>query len=262
MGQLWFIGVGLCDEQDLSRRGLALLREADAVFAEVYTSTLNAGSMARLSKEIDRPIRTLSREELEDETILLSALRDHEKVALLVAGDPFAATTHVAIRVAAERAGHAWAYLPNASILTAAASFLGLMHYRFGRTVSLPLPAPGFTPRSPIEFVERNRAQNLHTLVLLDLRPEEGTFLTAPAALEQIDALDPTGSVVPPSLALAVVARVGSASAQGWYGTGRALRTVDFGPPLHALVVPAPELHFEEEAALQRYTLPGADRPS
>ncbi len=262
MGELWFVGVGLCDEQDLSRRALARLRECGALYAESYTAVLSPGSLERLSQEIGREIRLLSRVELEAEGVVLEALGVHAKVALLVAGDPFAATTHVALRLAAEKAGHSWAYLPNASILTAAASFLGLMHYRFGRTVSWPFPAPGFAPRSPLDFIGRNQAQNLHTLVLLDLRPEEGRFLTAGEALRQIRELDPQGGTLPRSVSLAVVARVGSATAQAWYGPGSALENIDFGPPMHVVIVPAPELHFEEVEALRSFAIQPGGVPS
>jgi diphthine synthase len=256
MGELWFVGAGLSDDQDLSRRALAQLKTCGVVFAETYTAILAEGSIARLGRDIGRPIHLLARPELEGERVVLEALAVHPRVALLVVGDPFAATTHVALRVAAEQAGHTWRYLPNASILTAAASFLGLIHYRFGRTVSLPFPAPSFAPRSPIEIMGQNRAQNLHTLVLLDLRPDEGSFLTAAAALQQLDAQDPDGVALPLAASLAVVARAGSATAQGWVGTRRTLQGIDFGPPLHALVVLAAELHFEETAALERYVVP------
>ena len=92
MGELWFVGVGLCDEQDLSRRALARLRECGALYAESYTAVLSPGSLERLSQEIGREIRLLSRVELEAEGVVLEALGVHAKVALLVAGDPFAAT--------------------------------------------------------------------------------------------------------------------------------------------------------------------------
>jgi diphthine synthase len=253
MAELWFVGAGLGDEQDVSRRALRQLQACDVVFAELYTAVLAEGSIARLSQEIGRPIAVLDRLEVEGERVVLEALATHARVALVVVGDPFAATTHVSLRLAAERAGHNWKYLPNASILTAAAGLLGLIHYRFGRTVSFPFPAPGFAPRSPLEIIGRNRSQNLHTLVLLDLRPDQGSFLTANAALEQIGAQDPEGAIIPASAALAVVARVGSPTAQAWVGTRETLQRVDFGPPLHALVVLAAELHFEEVAALQRY---------
>ena len=129
---------------------------------------------------------------------MLDALARHARVALLVVGDPFAATTHVALRLAAERAGHTWHYVPNASILTAAAGYLGLMHYRFGRTVSVPLPEPGFAPRSMIDQISGNLDRGLHTLVLLDLRPGEGRYLTAPEALRTLSERDPDHVVLRP----------------------------------------------------------------
>ncbi len=252
MGELWFIGLGLSDERGLSERALEALRGADRVFAEEYTAVAPAGTLERLASRIGRPVERLDRPLLESERPILEALATFPRVALLVVGDPFAATTHVALRLAAERAGHPWRYLPNASILTAAAGFLGLMLYRFGRTVSLPFPAPGFAPTSPLEQVAANRMRGLHTLVLLDLRPEEGRFLTAGEALGALATGGPGVSGLEGATPVAVAARVGQDSAAGWFGPLSHLAGVDFGPPLHVVVVPA-ELHFEEAAALERY---------
>jgi diphthine synthase len=254
MGELAFIGLGLGDEQDLSPRARERLRRCGAVFAESYTSAIGSGTLERLAREVGRPIVTLPRDRVEAERPVVEALTRHESVGFLVAGDPFAATTHVALRLAAETAGHTWSYLPNASILTAAPSFLGLQHYRFGRTVSLPFPAPGFAPHSPLDGIAQNRNQELHTLVLLDLRPEDDRFMTANEGLRLLaerDAAFPP-SVLPPEFPLAVVARVGTESARAWYGPTSRLEAVEFGPPLHAVVVPAATLHFEEKAALER----------
>ncbi len=256
MGELWFVGLGLDDERGLSQRALAVLGTADEVFAEQYTAVAPPGTLARLERAIGRPVRPLDRPLLESEAPILESLERHGRVVLLVVGDPFAATTHVAVRLAAERAGHSWRYVPNASILTAAAGFLGLMHYRFGRTVSLPFPDARFAPRSPTEQVDGNRTRGLHTLVLLDLDPEGGRYLTAHEALGILRERDPEGRVLPEEARLAVAARVGRDDAQGFFGPFSRLRTVDFGPPMHAIVVPAPELHFEESAALERYALP------
>ena len=252
MSVLWFVGLGLDDERGLSRRALEVLRGAE-VFAEEYTAVAAPGSLDRLAAELGRPVTRLSRAELEAETTVLGALERSGEVALLVVGDPFAATTHVALRLAAERAGHRWRYLPNASILVAAAGYLGLSPYRFGRVVSMPFPAPGFEPRSPLEQVAANRERDLHTLLLLDLAPEAGRFLTAGEALQILRARDPSASVLADTDRLAVAARVGRDDAAGFYGTFLELRGFDFGPPLHAVVVPARRLHFEEEAALERF---------
>lgn len=251
MGELWFVGLGLGDERSLSERALEVLGRCDRLFAEEYTATAPPGTLDRLARRLGRPVERLDRPALESERPLLRALAVHPRVALLVVGDPFAATTHVALRISAERAGHSWQYVPNATILSAAAGYLGLQHYRFGRTVSLPFPAPGFAPRSPFEQIAENRARDLHTLLLLDLRPEEGRYLTAGAALE---ALAAAGAPFSPDLPVAVAARVGRDDAAGWFGPLGRLAAADFGAPLHVVVVPA-SLHFEEEAALERFRL-------
>jgi diphthine synthase len=261
MGELWFVGLGLSDEQGLSGEALRALRDAGEVFAEQYTAVAPSGTLERVEREIGRPIHRLDRPLVESERPILDALGRTRSVALLVVGDPFAATTHVALRIAAERNGHRWRYVPAASILTAAPGFLGLQHYRFGRTVSLPLPTPGFAPTSPLEQIAGNRERGLHTLVLLDLRPEEERFLTADAALRLLRERDPTGRFLPPGAAIAVAARVGRPDADGWYGPLDDLLTTDFGPPPHALVVLAPELHFEEAAAIDRFVRTGRPRP-
>jgi len=255
MGELWFVGLGLADERGLSRRAIDVLRGADRVLAEEYTASAPAGTLDRLAEEIGRPIERLDRPLLESERPILEALAAGGRVALLVVGDPFAATTHVALRVAAERAGHSWRYLPNASILTAAAGLLGLMHYRFGRTVSVPFPAAGFEPRSPLDQIAANRDRGLHTLVLLDLDPAAGRYLRANEALGILRARDPEGRALSGTSEVAVVARVGRDDEAGFFGPVDRLREVDFGPPMHAIVVPAPTLHFEEAAAIERYRL-------
>ncbi|MCI4316993.1 MAG: diphthine synthase [Thermoplasmata archaeon] len=256
MGELAFIGMGLGDERDLSRRALDRLRSSGRVFAEEYTAVLAEGSLERLEKELGRRVERLDRAAVELQTPILKALDQHPSVSLLVAGDPFAATTHVALRVAAESAGHSWTYLPNASIHTAAPSFLGLMHYRFGRTVSLPFPEPGFAPRSFLDGISANLSLGLHTLLLLDLRPKEGRFLTANLALPLLLERDSEKVVFSVDREVAVLARIGSERPAAWLGTVGQLALVDFGPPLHSIIVPASPLHFQEEAAVARFRVP------
>jgi len=251
VAELWFVGAGLGDERDLSRRAVDLLRRCVRIFAEEYTAVLAPGSFDRLSEEIGRPIDRLSRAELESEAPVLRALAAGGPVALLVPGDPFAATTHASLRRAAESLGHATRYLPNASILTAASGELGLLPYKWGRVVSLPFPEPHFEPTSPLEAIRSNRSADLHTLLLLDLRPSEGRFLTATEGLRILAERDPEERFLGND-PLAVVARVGTEQSGAWYGRRADLAKIDFGPPMHAVVVPAPTLHFEERAALER----------
>lgn len=260
MSELRFVGVGLGDERSLSMRAIDALRACDEVFAEEYTAELAAGSLERLAGWIGREVIRLPRTEVEDAARIMAALDRHARVGFVVPGDPFAATTHVALRLAAEARGHCWSYFPNASILTAAAGFLGLQPYRFGRIVSVPFPEPGFAPVSPLEMIAANRAVRLHSLVLLDLRPSERRFLGAGDALTILRERDPTHRWLPSGVPTAVVARVGSDAAEAWVGPLEELAVLDFGPPMHAIVLPAADLHFEEEAALARWAWPRPGR--
>jgi diphthine synthase len=253
MGELLFIGAGLGDEQDLSRRAVDELRRARTVFTEEYTAIFPRGALEKIAQEIGQPVHRLGRAEVEDGKVVLEALADGGTVAFLTPGDPFAATTHIALRLAAEEAGHSWRYLPGASVLTAAAGLLGLIHYRFGRTVTVPFSEPNFDPPSPWEWVVRNRSAGLHTLILLDLRPAEGRFLRAGEVLDRMTGPGSPGLGLGAANAVGVVARVGRPDGRAWWGAVSKLRGLDFGPPMHAAVVPAPELHFEEAAAVRRW---------
>ncbi|MCI4318524.1 MAG: diphthine synthase [Thermoplasmata archaeon] len=256
MGELLFIGAGLGDEQDLSRRAVEELRRARKVFTEEYTAVFPRGALERIAEEIGQRVNRLARPEVEGGRSILEALEGAGTVAFLTPGDPFAATTHLALRLAAEEAGHSWRYLPGASVLTAAAGLLGLIHYRFGRTVTVPFPEPNFDPASPWEWVARNRAAGLHTLVLLDLRPAEGRFLRAEELLARMASVDLPTRILGESDPVGVVARVGRSEAGAWWGSLSRLLKIDFGPPMHAVIVPAPELHFEEAAAVRRWRVP------
>jgi diphthine synthase len=258
VAELWFIGAGLTDERGLSERAWQVLAAAREIYAEEYTAVLAPGTLNRLGVRLGREVRRLDRAATESGEAILGALARGGPVAFVVPGDPFAATTHLSLRLACERAGHTWRYLPNASVLTAAAGFLGLIPYRFGRTVSLPFPDPHFAPTSPWEMIAENRTRRLHSLVLLDLRPDSGRFLLGGEAIELLLERDPQERAVSSRRPLGVVARVGTESAAAWFGPAGGLRTIDFGPPMHSLVVPADQLHPEERAAVARFEWPPA----
>src|SRR5205809_6510502 len=249
MGELVFIGLGLDDERGITLRGLNEARAADMVFAEFYTSALQGASIEAVEKLIDRQIRRLSRKEVEDGQVLLAAAA-RGTVAFLVPGDPMSATTHVDLRLRAEAAKIRTRIVHGVSILTAAAGALGLQAYKFGRTTTVPFPAAGFGPTSPLEGILENRRTGLHSLVLLDLR-EGGSFLTpqdALALLLRMAVKMGTSDFGPETLAC-VLSRVGSPEVRATGGPMGMLSDRDLGPPLHCIVIPG-RLHFLEKEAL------------
>lgn len=249
MGELVFIGLGLHDEKGITLRGMEEARSADTVWAELYTSGLIGTSLASIERLLGKPIRKLTRTEVEEGHKILEAAA-REKVAFLVVGDPMAATTHVDLRLRAASAKIPTRIVHGVSILTAAAGDLGLQVYKFGRTTTVPFPSSSFEPTSPLEAILQNRRSGLHTLVLLDLR-EDGTFLhprDTIASLLQMAASLGTEEFGPNTLGC-VVSRVGSPDARAIAGPLGDLASRDAGPPLHCLVIPG-ALHFLEKEAL------------
>ncbi len=62
---IYFIGLGLYDEKDITLKGLEIARKCDLVFAEFYTSLLAGTDIKKIEEQIGRPIRLLNREDVE-----------------------------------------------------------------------------------------------------------------------------------------------------------------------------------------------------
>ncbi|MFQ5907219.1 MAG: diphthine synthase [Thermoplasmata archaeon] len=248
MGELVFIGLGLHDERDLTVRAREEARSCDALFAEFYTSRLTGSSVKQLETVLHKEIRVLGRDEVEKGDLVLEAAT-RERVGFLAAGDAMAATTHVDLRLRAHRLGIPTRIVPGVSALTAAAGALGLQHYKFGRTTTLPLREAGFAPTSPYEVVVANLEVGLHTLALLDLKEDR---LMAP--WEGLEYLLETeehvgeGTLGPETLAC-IAGSLGSSNPTPRADRVEALLTADPGPPLHVIVIPG-KLHFMEVEAL------------
>jgi len=246
---LTFVGLGLYDVEDLTLRGKKAIEEADIVFAEFYTSRLVGMDIDELEKALEKEIKLLSREEVEDGKIIMENAAD-KNVVLLVAGDPMIATTHVSLRIMAEEKGIKTRVIHNASIISAAPGLLGLQNYKFGRTVSLPFPQENYFPTSAYDFIYENFSRGLHTLILLDINPRPMTANEAMQILLDMEREKGKGLFHENTL-IAVIARAGAPDCLVRAGHLRELIREDFGPPLHSLVLLG-KLHFAEEEALEK----------
>ena len=92
---LYLIGLGLCNEKDITVKGLEYIKQSDYIYMEYYTSILGIDS-TKLEEYYGKKIILADREMIEigfDKEILEKA--KSSKVSLLVVGDPFSATTHI-----------------------------------------------------------------------------------------------------------------------------------------------------------------------
>ncbi|MBS3110020.1 diphthine synthase [Candidatus Woesearchaeota archaeon] len=250
---LYLIGLGLSDEKDISVKGLEAVKKCRKVYLESYTAVLSC-PVSRLEEFYGRKIIVAPRDMVEKQADV-TILEDAEKAdtALLVVGDPLAATTHMDILERAKSRSIKTEVIHNASVMNAIAA-TGLQLYKFGKTTSMPFPQKSFEPETAYDIIMQNRKNGSHTLVLLDLRPEKNMFITVNEGIKQLLKIElkRNEKVFTEQTKVVGCARIGSKGQQIIYGNAKDLLKIDFGKPMHCLVVPG-DLHFMEEEILMKF---------
>ncbi len=250
MKELVFVGLGLHDEKGISLQGLEETKNADHAFIELYTSLLPHFSTKRFEAMVNKQVHILSRRDLEEENgaLILSAA-EKGKTVFLVPGDPFIATTHVTLRIEAQKRGIKTRIVHGASVLSALIGLSGLHNYKFGKTVTIPF-SENFS-ETPYDVIAQNKKRGLHTLCLLDLKVDEKRFLSINEALTLLLEIEQKRKeeIVTQNTVAVGVARAGSNAPTLKADFIRELVKHDFGKPPQSLIFPG-ELHFMEAEAL------------
>ncbi|KAJ3115673.1 diphthine synthase [Phlyctochytrium bullatum] len=262
---LYVIGLGLGDEKDITVKGLEAVRSCERIYLEAYTSILTVPK-ERLEEFYGKPIEVADRDMVETEAEKILHDADKVNVAFLVVGDPFGATTHTDLVLRARDRGIPVHSIHNASIMNAVGC-CGLQLYSYGQTISIVFFTDNWRPDSFYDKIAENKSLGLHTLCLLDIKVKEQSienlargrkiyepprFMTINQAVEQLlEIEDNRGLKICTRDTLAIgLARVGCSDQKIVAGTLAELLDVDFGGPLHSLVLPG-KMH-ELEADLVR----------
>ena len=250
MKELVFVGLGLHDEKGISLQGLEETKNADHVFMELYTSLIPHFSTKRFEAIVNKQVNIMSRRDLEEENgaVILNAA-ENGKTVFLIPGDPFIATTHVALRIEAEKRGIKTRIVHGASVISAIISLSGLHNYKFGKTVTVPFPE-NFS-ETPYNVIAQNKKLGLHTLCLLDLKVDEKRFLSINEALTLLLEIEQKRKeeIVTPSTVVVGVARAGSNAPTLKADFVEELVKHDFGEPPQSFIFLG-DLHFMETEAL------------
>jgi len=248
--ELVFVGLGLNDEKGVSLNGLEETKTADYVFMELYTSLMPDFNRQRFEALCGKQVHVVSRRELEEENgaIILEAAKKG-KTVFLVPGDPFIATTHVTLRIDAEKLRVKTRIIHGASIISAIISLSGLHNYKFGKTVTVPFPE-NFS-ETPYDVIAQNKKFGSHTLCLLDLKVVEKQFLSINQAVALLLEVEKKRKedVITPDTAAVGIARAGSKRPTLKADFVKNLGAFDFGEPPYSLIFPG-EMHFMEVEAL------------
>ncbi len=264
---LYMIGLGLYDEKDITVKGLETVKKCDYVYLEHYTSVLGV-KVGKLEHFYRKKIIIADRDLVEkqaDEIVLKAKTKN---VAFLVVGDVFSATTHTDLVIRAKEEDVKVEVINNTSVMTAV-GITGLELYKFGKTTSITFPESGFNPTTPYEVISKNKLHGLHTLCLLDIKMAESSkedlmkgvknplppkFMTVSEGINYLLEIenDKKQNVFTENTIIVGCARLGAPDQKIVSGTVKELLSIDFGKPLHCLIVTG-NLHFIEEQALEYY---------
>lgn len=247
---LYMIGIGLWDEKDITVKGLETVKRCSKIFLENYTSRLGV-DVKKLEEFYGKKIVLADRDSVEKNSYEILEPAKKKGVAFLVIGDVFSATTHTDLYLRARQSKVKVEVINNASILNAV-GIIGLELYKYGRTTSIPYYNQDV--ETPYIVLKDNLKQKMHTLCLLDIDAKRDTFMTVKEAIEYLLSVEEKRKekVFTKDTKCIGVARLGSPEPKIVYATAEKLLKVDFGEPMHSLIVPS-ELHFVEEDALKQW---------
>lgn len=227
-------------------KALEALNVCEEIYLEGYTSVSDFTPL-QLQRLLGKPIHVLDRKQVEEDMLFIGDA-EVKNAALLVYGDPLAATTHQEILQLAKKRNVEVKIIHAPSIFTAIAE-TGLSLYRFGKVTSIPIPQKGFEPESFFDVLKENLSVDAHTLFLLDLKPSENKFLTIPEAIRMLRCLNDRHKLdifTEDSLVVGC-ARLGSEISLIKAGMVKEIQKIDFGKPPFCLIVPAKLNHKEQE---------------
>ena len=251
---IYFIGLGLFDENDLTLKAINAIKNCEKIFAEFYTSTMMGTEVSKIEEKIGKSVTILSRDETEKADIIISAA-EQQNVAFLTGGDSMAATTHIDLRLQAIKKGFKTKIIHGTSIITAVPALLGLQHYKFGRITTLVIPEKNYFPTSPYDVIKNNKKIGLHTLILLDIQADKNRYMSASEGIDLLLKMEEARNenIIKKDDIACVVCQAGSDNPKVYVDTLLTLKSIDFGPPMHSLVIPG-DLHFMEKEALDIIT--------
>ncbi len=266
---LYMIGIGLFDQKDITLRGLEVIKTCEKVYLEDYTSQL-ACTLQELETLYGKKITLADREMVEQHASAMLTEAKKSDVAFLVVGDIFSATTHTDLFLRAKEKKIAVECIHNASVMTAI-GITGLELYKFGKTTSIVFSEPTWQPQTPYDVLKANLSLDYHTLLLLDIKRKEQSkehlrtnkkiygkprYMTIAQGIQEMLVIEERRKENIFTLKTLCVgcARLGFSGTIIKAGTAQELLQVDFGAPLHCLIVPG-KLHFLEEEALKYYRI-------
>jgi len=246
---LWIAGLGISGIESISIETQKLLKNADIVYLEQFTSPVTKLESNKIKKLVKGEFKIAKRWMVEDGKEILKNSKK-KKVVLLSYGDPYIATTHIELRTRAIQEKIKTKTIHAASSITALVGECGLHYYKVGRIVTVMKDPKTLT--TPYYVTYSNALAGNHTVLLLEYNQDEKFFLEPVNALSDLLSTEKEQKrkIILPSTFVIIASRIGFKNQAITAGKISNLIKKNFGKPPHTIIIPG-ELHFTESDALK-----------
>ena len=246
---LWIAGLGISGVESISIETQKLLKNADIVYLEQFTSPVTKLESNKIRKLVKGEFKIAKRWMVEDGKEILKNSKK-KMVVLLTYGDPYIATTHIELRTRAIQEKIKTKTIHAASSITALVGECGLHYYKIGRIVTVMKDPKTLT--TPYYVTYSNALAGNHTVLLLEYNQDEEFFLEPVNALSDLLSTEKEQKrkIISPSTFVIIASRIGFKNQAITAGKISNLIKKNFGKPPHTIIIPG-QLHFTESDALK-----------
>ena len=249
---LWFIGLGISGISELSSSTLDVIKNAEIVYLESFTSPISETEKEELKNISNGEFKIAKRWLVEDGNEILENATNKETV-LISYGDPYIATTHLELKTRAMREGIETKTIHSSSIVSSLIGEVGLHYYKVGKVLTIMNDPKSMI--TPYNTIFDNLLSKTHSVILLEYNEDKAFFLDPKDALILLLDAEKTQSrkVISEKTFVIVASRIGKNDQKIISGNISNLIKKEFGESPHSIIIPG-RLHFTESDALKTVT--------
>ena len=249
---LWFVGLGISGISELSDNTISIIKNADTVYLESFTSPISETEKEQLANMCDGEFKIAKRWLVEDGNEILENAKKRQ-VVLISYGDPYIATTHLELKTRAVTDKIETKTIHSSSIVSSLIGEIGLQYYKVGKILTIMNDPKSMI--TPYNTISNNLLSKMHSVILLEYNEDKSFFLAPQDALSLLlDAEKIQNRKIISLDTFAIIAsRIGKSDQNITSGKISNLIKKEFGNPPHTIIIPG-SLHFTESNAVKIVT--------
>ena len=249
---LWFIGLGVSGISELSDSTLSVIKNADIVYLESFTSPISETEKKQLENISNGEFKIAKRWVVEDGNEILENAKKSETV-LISYGDPYIATTHLELKTRAITDKIETKTIHSSSIISSLIGEVGLHYYKVGKVLTIMNDPKSMS--TPYYTIFDNLLSKTHSVILLEYNEDKSFFLDPHDALSLLLDVEKIQNrkIISLDTFVIIASRIGKSDQKITSGKISNLIKKEFGDPPHSIVIPG-GLHFTESDAIKIVT--------